>query len=209
MRLAWNTSVKKNDYDFFLWLNDDTILDPNALLELFKTYTIATSFEQSEVIITAACRSDFNNDVFSYGGKNEKGPVIPNGKIQSCKFINGNAVLIPDAIYRKLGYLSNAYTHGIGDYDYGLRAISAGFKNYTTLYYIATCPNNEEIPTWCNPSVSVLKRWETFHSPRGLNIKEYILFRKKFWKERWVIYIFKAYAKMIIPNLYNKISRIK
>ncbi|SDW69474.1 glycosyltransferase family 2 protein [Flavobacterium degerlachei] len=207
MRLAWDTAAKTKDYDFYFWLNDDTILDQNALLELIKTYNHVAVLEQNDAVITAACRLAQGNDTFSYGGRIDKGPVLPNGKLQTCKYINGNAVLVPKAIYKKLGNLSNDYTHGMGDFDYGLRALKEGFGCCTTSDYIATCPPNEGTPGWCNPNVPLKKRWELLHSPHGLNIKEYIKFRKKFWGIKWISFAFKAYAKMIDPKFYKKISK--
>lgn len=207
MRLAWKTATEAKDYDFYFWLNDDTILDINALENLIEIYKKATTLEQKEVLVTAACRAGLDEDYFSYGGRTDAGAVLPNGELQSCKYINGNAVLIPKAIFKELGILSNDYTHGMGDFDYGLRALEAGFKSFTTRDYIATCPTNEGIPGWCNPSLPLKKRWALFHSPLGLNINEYIKFRKKFWGIRWISFTIKAYAKMINPQLYNKISQ--
>jgi GT2 family glycosyltransferase len=206
MRMAWKTAAETKDYHFYFWLNDDTILDTNTLPNLIETYNHITALEQKEVLITAACRTALGNDTFSYGGRTEVGPVVPNGHPQPCKYINGNAVLISKAIYIKLGNLSNDYTHGMGDFDYGLRALKAGFGCYTTRDYVATCPPNEGIPAWCNSNVPLKKRWELLHSPRGLNIREYIKFRKKFWGIQWIPFAIKAYAKMISPKLYKKIS---
>lgn len=206
MRLAWKTATKTKDYDFYFWLNDDTILDTNALVNLIEVYQNATALEQKEVLITAACRAEVGTESFSYGGRTDAGAVLPNGKLQSCTYINGNAVLIPKAIYKGVGNLSDDYTHGMGDFDYGLRALAAGFRSYTTTDYVATCPTNEGIPGWCNPTLPLNKRWELLHSPRGLNINEYIKFRKKFWGIRWISFTIKAYAKMLNPKLYQKIS---
>ncbi|WP_052257254.1 glycosyltransferase family 2 protein [Flavobacterium sp. AED] len=206
MRLAWKTAAATKDYDFYFWLNDDTLLDINALVNLIETYNLATSLDQKEVIITAACRTALEYDIFSYGGRIETGPVVPNGSPQRCKYINGNAVLISKAIYKELGNLCNDYTHGMGDFDYGLRALKADFGCYTTSDYVATCPPNEGIPGWCNPNFPLKKRWKLLHSPLGLNIREYIKFRKKFWGSQWINFAIKAYAKMISPKLYQKIS---
>lgn len=49
--LAWNAAKDSGKFDFFLWLNDDTYLRPNALIDLFHQYF---SF-QKPGIITAAC----------------------------------------------------------------------------------------------------------------------------------------------------------
>jgi GT2 family glycosyltransferase len=205
MIAAWKSAFEYGEFDYFLWLNDDTIMDKDALMVLLETDEIVR--RQNELrLITAACRSSETSIDFSYGGRTDLGKVIPNGEIQECKYINGNLVLIPKTLFSKLGYLSDIYTHGIGDNDYGLRCIVAGGKCYTTSRYIAVCPPNEGIPGWCNPTVSLRKRWQLLHSPRGLNIREYNQFRKRFWGKKWMLFAVKAYIKTIIPGIYNGIS---
>ena len=209
MRLAWQKAAENYDYDFYLWLNDDTIIDKNAMSELFENHNDALKKDNNPSIIVGTCRSEKGSDVFSYGGRNEKGPIIPNGKLQECKYINGNLVLVPQAIFKQIGILSNDYTHALGDNDYGLRAIQAGFTCYISKHYIATCPSNPGIPGWCNPKNSLKKRWQLLHTPKGLNIKEYNHYRKKFWGAKWLIFALKAYLKTIIPSLYGRISKSK
>lgn len=206
MRLAWKTASEAKTYDFYLWLNDDTMLDPAAIEELFFFYQEAKQSVNKENIVTGACRKSLEVHEFSYGGRNEDGPVKPNGNLQECKYINGNAVLIPHEIYKHLGNISEDYTHGMGDYDYGLRAINSGFKCFTTRTYIATCPPNEGIPAWRNPQASLKQRWDSFHSPLGLNIKEYIHFRRKFWGQKWIVFAIKSYLQVLFPRLYTHLK---
>lgn len=204
MRLAWFTAAQHKEYNFYLWLNDDTIIEDDALEVLFENYRKASQMDNMPVLMVGACKESFDVNKFSYGGRNENGPVVPNGEVQKCKFINGNVVLVPKAIFKDLGYLSNDYTHGIGDYDYGLRVQNNGYSCYTTSQYIAVCPTHKNISTWCNPEKSLSERWEHFNSPLGLNFNEYVRFRKKFWGNEWIIYAFKAYCKMLFPKFYNK-----
>ncbi len=202
MRLAWETAAKEKDYDYYLWLNDDTILDKTALSELFSCTLEVYASDKKSSIIVGACREEDKN-TFSYGGRNDNGPVIPNGKLQTCKYINGNVVLVPKEVYEKIGYLSSEYQHTLGDYDYGLRVVNASFKCYTTKKYIATCPSNGE-PDWCNPDVPISKRISLFYSPKGLNIKDYIRFRKKFFGRKWISFALKAYLRVLFPAIYNR-----
>jgi hypothetical protein len=46
-------------------------------------------------------------------------------------------------------------------------------------------------------------------SPKGLNLKEYIVFRKKFWGWKWVIFGAKAFAKTLFPYQYQWLKRNK
>ena len=206
MRLAWNTASRNGNYDFYLWLNDDTILDESALEELLNCYQKAFHKDQRPAIIVGACESDAQNNDFTYGGRNEEGAVLPNGDLQICKYMNGNAVLVPQAVFEKLGNLSPEYTHGMGDFDYGLRAQNDGFVCYTTRKYIAVCPRNEGVGAWCNSQTPISKRWELLYSPKGLNLKEYNIFRRKFWGWRWIIYAIKAYLKILFPLFYSSLK---
>ena len=38
MRLAWQTAASKKEYDFYLWLNDDTLVYVDALETIFSDY---------------------------------------------------------------------------------------------------------------------------------------------------------------------------
>ena len=207
MRLAWRSAVEYKNFDFYLWLNDDTFLFKDGLYDIFKSYCLAKKKEGNEVIIVASCQVNSTDNLFSYGGRDDNGPIIPNGFIQACKYINGNVVLIPKLIFKTCGNLSNDYTHGMGDFDYGLNAALKGFKSYTTTKYVAYCQPNNPVPEWCNPNNSLMKRWSLFHSPYGLNILEYIKFRKKFWGSKWIFYLIKAYLKMLFPSFYFKLSK--
>lgn len=207
MRLAWNTAIKKQNYNFYFWLNDDTLLDKHAIVECIDCHIEALKADDNDAIIVGACRESVSSVKFSYGGRTkQEQPVIPNGNMQLCEFINGNAVLIPNAIYKSVGILSDKYTHSIGDNDYGLMAIRKGFKCYTTKKFVATCSTNTP-PSWSDPKTPLKKRLDSFYSPLGLNIKEYIIFRKKFWGNKWVYYFLIAYAKVIFPSLYFRIKR--
>ncbi len=206
MRLAWESAVKMKAFDFYVWLNDDTIIDPDGLERLFNCYNHIKA-NLGEGIVTAACRKEERSAEFSYGGRTENGSVIPNGEIQECKYINGNFVLIPKEVYNKVGMNSLDYTHGMGDFDYGLSAQKVGFKCCTTPHYIATCPPNEGTPAWSNPNTPIIKRFKLLYSPRGLNFKEYLVFRKKFWGWKWVVYAAKAYCKVMSPRLYSRLVK--
>lgn len=206
MRLAWKVAVEHADFDFYLWLNDDTIIDDNALINLLECNAEIIKKDNKPAIVTGACRESYDLQIFSYGGKTDKGPVFPNGRLQACQYINGNLVLIPKEIYHLLGYLSPDYTHFYGDYDYGLTAIRMGINCYTTKSFIAYCSPNEGVPDWCNPQIPLIKRLKLFHSPKGINIREYNTFRKKFWNWKWIMYAIKAYFRVLTPRLYKLIS---
>lgn len=206
MRLAWETACQVKNYDYYLWLNDDTILDKKAILFLIEACEEGIIKDNKPPVLCGACRAKDNSNTFSYGGRNEFGPIHPNGDIQKCKYINGNVVLVPRDVYNAIGNLALEYTHVLGDRDYGLRVLKENFKCYTTKTYIATCPPNLGLPAWCNPNTSLKMRWKLLHSPKGLNIKEYIIYCKKFYGWKWIFFTVKAYMKTISPTIYKAIT---
>ena len=205
MRLAWKTANKNSDYDFFIWLNDDTILKDDSLSEIFNCYYVIKE-KDKESIVVGACQ-DLDTKEFTYGARDDKGPILPNKAIQNCKYINGNVVLVSLKVFSKLSYLSNDYTHAMGDIDYGLRALKNNISLVTTKNYIGFCSNDKNIERWRDPNQSIMDRWKNLNSPKGLNLKEYKIFRKKFWPKVYMLYIIKVYFRFLFPRIYNFIKR--
>tara|TARA_B100000795_G_C22782656_1_gene433115 strand:- start:143 stop:1003 length:861 start_codon:yes stop_codon:yes gene_type:complete len=206
MRLAWKTAMNHENYDFYMWLNDDTMIDQDALEHIFSCYNESLLLTEKPNIIVGACRNNVTSNDFSYGVRDDNGPIIPNGEFQTGKYINGNCVLISKDIVKSVGILSKFYTHAMGDYDYGLCVLRNEFNIVSTKKFVATCPNNIDIPIWCNQSANFIDRWRHFHSPLGLNIREYMFFVRKNFPNQSFQYIIKAYAKCLMPSVYNKLS---
>ncbi|HKJ79689.1 MAG TPA: glycosyltransferase family 2 protein [Prolixibacteraceae bacterium] len=206
MRLAWEMALQRKIYNYFLWLNDDTMLFDEAISEMVNNAEQAKREDGKPALIVGSCLNTIDSQSFSYGGRNKSGPVIPNGKLQPCTLINGNAVLVPFEIYQIVGNISEDYTHSMGDFDYGLRVIRDGFNCYVSREFIAVCKVNDK-PAWQNPKTPFMKRWKLLHSPKGLNIIEYNKFRKKFWGNEWILFALKAYLKTLFPGPYNKLSK--
>lgn len=199
MRLAWATAAGQYDYDYYLLLNDDTNLLPGALLKLWSDYR---SIGENGIITAACC--DAVTGEFSYGGKTDSGPVIPCGEPKPCRYTNGNLLLVSRQVYHAIGGLSKDFTHGIGDYDYGLRTLAAGFTCWTTSEYLATCSDNLAMP-WCDPKTPLRRRLELLHSPRGLNLREYIIYRRRHWPYRWPLDWAKAYLRVLFTWFYHSL----
>lgn len=204
MNAAWKLADQTQKFDYFIWLNDDTFLLDQALIKLFEE----SNALDKKAILTAACKKP-ETDEFSYGGWSETGPVPPTGLPQTVKFINGNLVLIPRAIFLEIGMVSRSYTHYLGDYDYGMRAQEAGFECYTTTEYLAECDTNE-IPYWGDPKLPLAKRWKMTHDVKGLALKEYLAYKKYHHGSRvafktWI----DTYLKVLFPTSYTRLRERK
>jgi GT2 family glycosyltransferase len=163
MHLAWKTAAMTNDYDYYLWLNDDTFL-----YELSVSNLINSAYETKNV--SAICGSTYSieNNKISYGGNSLNGGILePNGKIQEVYSFNGNVVLIPNHVYSKVGILDKRFPHAIGDFDYALRIRKANLKSFISEDFIGICEGNDKLPLWCSEDIPLKKRIESLYSPLG------------------------------------------
>jgi GT2 family glycosyltransferase len=196
MRLAF-TEAMKSHCDYYLWLNDDTTLFPHALTELLQ---ISTSVGPRAIVVASS--QDPDTGQLTYGGVerlNRWKPlrfsrVMPVEKPIPVETMNGNCVLIPQTVAEKIGNLDPHFTHGIGDFDYGLRARRLGFEVILAPGYLAYCRRNP-------PAVkdrSLRTRWKKMLSPHGLPPKEWAIFARRYAGAFWFIYWIPFYVKKLI-----------
>ena len=175
MWTAWQAAVDARDYDACLWLNDDTFLYEEALTSLQR----AVKETEGKAIIVGATE-DANHSKLTYGGRLRGGGIpIPTGELTPVDYFNGNIVLVPQFVFRQLGYLDDYFTHSKGDYDYGLRAKKAGLQIYQIGKVLGECDEHPTFDKWCNPAVPFLKRWNMLHRPNGMPPHETFYFEKR------------------------------
>jgi GT2 family glycosyltransferase len=170
MNLAWEIAKAKNDYDFYILLNDDTILFKNALAIIFDDYKKCKE-ESILVGVTKKLKQ------ITYGGRLNSikdDPLKPNGEIQEVKYINGNFVLIPKKVISKTGFLNKYYSHSLADIDFGLRCLKKEVGVYITSDFIGECePNEKKI---LEKGENILTRFNRINSIKNLPFREYFYF---------------------------------
>jgi len=208
MQLAWEYGLKEN-IDFYLWLNDDVKLYENAIDILFATHSAVSERSFEPIVVGNLCDPD--SKMMTYGGyRIDKGAfhfksikINPNGTIARCDTINGNVVLIPKSAVDRVGTLDKKFTHGMGDFDYGLRCKAAGIPLLSTSGFIGECANNAPDNTWFDPKVSLLKRLEKLKMPIGLPPSEYYHYvRKHAGNITAIALIIKLYFRVIFPSIW-------
>ena len=202
MHLAWETAAKTKNYDFYIWLNDDTMLYPNALQIILN----AAQTTNATSIICGTTRSAKTKRA-TYGGRKKQDSqiLIPNGDLQECSIINGNFTLIPRIIYQSIGNLDFVFRHAIGDHDYGLRAKKAGFKIYVASEYIGTCEPHQSLPKWCLAETPIIERLRVLYSPLG-NAEPFpfFIYEKRHWGLLTAVKHFTAInLRALFPQLWK------
>ena len=110
MRLAWSEALK-GDYDFYLWLNDDTFLFPHTLQRLLDTHARCMARHGQAGIVVGSTCDDHGRT--SYGGERQTSRLRPlrlttipaSVAVQSCDTFNGNCVLVSKHAADVLGNL--------------------------------------------------------------------------------------------------------
>lgn len=198
MYTAWQEAAKKN-YEFYLWLNDDTFVYPN----MFSTLLHDSQQKQNKAIIVGPTLSA-DHKTTTYGGRLANGQIATvNGELTSISHFNGNIVLIPRYVYQQLGNLDYYFTHSKGDFDYGLRAAKAKIAMYQVGVHLGECELHETLNTWCNPKKKIKQRWKMLHSPTGLMPKEiYYLEKRHYGIYTAVFHYCSIYLRCIFPKLW-------
>lgn len=210
MRLAWSTAVSRKDYDYYVWLNDDTYIMPDGLLVLFSDYNNIKISTKNPFAVSGACRDNVSGEL-TYSGKydlNELMNIEPSGKPQKGRFLNGNLLLIPRDVYKLIGNLSEKIIHRFGDYEYTGRLGKLGGECWVSSRYCAECKSDSF--KYFDSKVPFLKRIKALHSPIGLGLKDDLYFRRnhnnKAWG-KWGFSMLKKYIATTFPNLYIWIKR--
>jgi GT2 family glycosyltransferase len=173
MHLAWS-EASKNQYDFYVWLNNDVVLYENAFKELFA----CASLTNHSAIISGLIQSH-DEQAIIYGGTDETKKIIATtNQLNAITHMNGNVVLVPKSVFAILGNLDPFYHHDLGDVDYGLRAQKKQIGVYTTRTPIASCERNDVCRVRLNHS-TITKRFKRLYSPLGSKPSINFYFRKQ------------------------------
>lgn len=176
MHKAWTVAAETKDYDFYLWLNDDTILKNNALNDMC---VLSEKLNHQSIIVGATADGDDSAEI-SYGGYTKKGVLlIPESKQVECSYFNGNIVLIPRYVFELVGTNDPVFRHALGDFDYGLRAATKGVRMYVAPGILGVCKAHETLPVWCNPDKPFMTRWKAFRTALGHNPEEFFIYEKR------------------------------
>jgi GT2 family glycosyltransferase len=183
MRLAWRHAAE-GDYDAYLWLNDDVKLDEDGLSRMLAVEQEQRSVAGEAMIVVGSTRLERGQEIVaSYGG------MGPTGVLPPCATTSRI----------ELGNLSAAYTHGLGDIDYGIRARRAGVPAWLAPGCLGSCAANK-VERWRQPQLSVWQRLHELHRPTGCPPWQLatLVWRNGGWWFPWSVA--KLYFQAIFPT---------
>lgn len=203
MYTAWEEAAKQN-YDFYLWLNDDTYTYPQMIQSLLDS-----SQKHTDSCIIIGATQDTNHQQATYGGR------LQNGKIPFSLYeeievnhFNGNIVLIPRKVFQILGNLDYTFTHSKGDFDYGMRAKKAGIKMFQVASFLGECDLHESIDKWCDPQIPFGQRWKLLHRPNGMPPNEtFHLEKRHYGIAKALFHYCTIHIRCAFPSLWIKLNK--
>ena len=204
MHAAFAMAISRGHLQY-LWLNDDTMLDKDALNVIMNALRSQTDLFGSEPIVVGAI-CDPQSGALTYGGGRRPNPtlrpffyqlLIPNGEPQEVDVMNGNVVLIPYCIAQELGNLDPVFEHGMGDTDYSLRARILGKRVVVTPVFVGTCSRNPSTGTFHDQSASLITRIRFALSRKGLPWRSWLAICYRHGRVLWPLHFIWGYLRII------------
>lgn len=207
MAIAFD-AAKEGDFDYYLWLNDDTLLIKDALSKFLETLRQLRS-EGYDPGILVGSTIDTVSAKLSYGGQRQCSRLNPlklqrveiSSRPQRVDTMNGNSVLITRDATQSVGNLDWSFVHAMGDTDYGLRAKKLGVEIWTVPGVIGHCARNAIEGSWRDDRLPFRQRWRKLLGPKGLPIQNWLVITRRHGGPLWPILWVWPYSKLVIKSI--------
>lgn len=203
---SWQ-EAKKNDYDAYLLLNDDTKISLNLFDEIFSTHEFSLMHYGSGGIYIGSVKDESTGQI-TYGGSviSSKflymhNKLIPNGIVQPCELGNANIMLVSKDVVARIGILSKRYMHAVADYDYTLTAIKNHLPVLLMSAYCGTCSyDHNKYHDFIK--LPLMERMGFLFSPLGFAFKDQLKYMFKFFPYRIPFVFVSGWFKVLFPGIY-------
>ena len=185
--------------DFLLWLNDDVLLADDALSRLLAALASAAG----RAVAVGALR-DPRSHQLTYSGVRRAGRhplrfrwIEPQGRPIEVDNLNGNVVLVPIEVARRVGSIDAGFVHSAADFDYGLRARKVGARLMLASGFVGECDREGGRETWLEPSIGPSERWRRLMGPKGLPGGPRARYLKRHGGPFWFLYWLSPYPRAL------------
>lgn len=213
MRVAHEFACSLGPFDHLLYLNDDVLLERDALLRLTEEAESARRTGKPAIIVGTTRAPD--SDTPTYGGRVRTSAihrtrfelVAPADHCVRCETMNMNVALIPKAVADVCGGIDRIFTHAMGDLDYGLRARDAGFELLVGPGFYGACVNDHDARgSWRDPRVRLRNRLGSLLSTRHLPFRPWLAFCRRHTGMFWPFFALWPIAKVISTWLLDGVA---
>jgi GT2 family glycosyltransferase len=198
MRRAFGAAIGRG-YDHYLWMNDDTELDEGALALLLDTERRLRERGEGPVIVAGSTRHPDGGEL-TYGGqvrphrwRQMRWELVPPGdQPLPVETMNGNIVLVPRGVVERVGNIDPAFVQQMGDFDYGLRARTAGCSVWIAPGVLGTCASH---PLRRPGEEPLTREWARLWSVKELSPRPWAVFTRRWAGRLWPLYWLSPYLR--------------
>ena len=195
MRLLFQQALKE-DFAAYIWLNDDVVLDPDALSQMMYWFVQA----EGKAILGGAMREP-NGKRISYGGSSRSRfhplrtvAVIPDPESPlKVDLLHGNFFVVPRLVATRVGGICEDLIHLGGDYDYCLRARKMGLEVLLLPGTYGVCESNPSAPRL--RGISGLRR---ILSAKALPLRSHAYLCRQMAGPTWPFWLISTYVKAFL-----------
>ncbi len=201
MLLAWEHALLESACDAVVWLNDDTMLNDDAMAIILN----CVQKHPGAIVVGSVADSE---GIIAYGGYQVKNVLLKPEKDElPCCLFNGNVVLVPREVSDKIGLLDKKFSHAMGDFEYGRRASRNGIECFATSV-IGQCNRNGDYVRWMDTRYSLVKRLKFLYSPLGINPVEAFYYVKSESLLRACSLFLYLHLKALLPRFFKNRSSL-
>ncbi len=187
------------DPDYLLWLNDDVVLDPDALERL---RSLAIESGNASVVVGALRDPEIGEVTYSGLDRHRLHPlrfdrVEPAEDPLTVDTFNGNVVLVPRAVSAKVGRIDGEFAHGIADFDYGARVVKAGLVNLLAPGTVGTCSRDSAFAPWLDRSLPLRERASLLFGRKGVPPRSRARYLRRHGGPFWPIFWLMPYVNFL------------
>ncbi|MHB8059240.1 MAG: glycosyltransferase family 2 protein [Gaiellaceae bacterium] len=203
--LYWAASMARaesealaSDPDALVWLNDDVVLEADAVQRLAQ---IAGDPRTVAKIVVGRIH-DPVTDELTYGGVRRVdwhplrfAHVPPAETPVEADTLNGNLALVTRAAANQIGPIDGGFAHGAADFDYGLRAQKLGIPVLVAPGRAGVCPLNTSAGPWNDSALPARARWQSLLGTKGLPPRSMARYLKRHGGPAWPLFWIGIYTK--------------
>lgn len=201
---AWRCAHAEG-FDAYLWVNDDVVLEADALKRALDCMAATRDKDGRPAIVVGSLRWP-GTDRVAYGGvvrpnrwlRTRFRIVQPGTSATDCETMNGNFVLIPREVVDRVGLLDPAFEHGMGDFDYGLRARAAGCRVVAMPGFVGECSRNPVGGSFADLSLPRFKRFRKLLDRRFLPPRSWLHFTRRHGGVLWPAFWIWPYLRVLV-----------
>ena len=219
MRLAWQAAIDTGTpWDYFLLLNDDTIIYDNAFDLLLEADSYGFHQKGKHGLSSGATCQPAGSSRITYGGfrfrskaKVKSTLVIPTGTPQAIDLSHANILLVHHSVTDSVGIFFKGYIHGGADLDYALMASRKGFPVSLTSAVCGECDydhfsNEEEIQKLRQMTLAERKKYFSFPTRSD---HDFLLYVRRNNIMRFPFSFLVRKFRLYLPSIYYHLTKMR